>query len=499
MTANGDGLNFDFLDEPEPSQKPTVPTVPSPLGIPPVKAMEPGELLSDSAVESKASIFDDEPGEPAQTLDEIPDAIPNISDGGTEILVRGRTERKDFSEEFGTDPPDQAGVDPAPPEAAPVSETPPAPESWRTFESLSALVEPIESLIDQAPTHALQNPLGGQFYDSFADPAEDTPVGIETCADTVVGDSPFRDQPMLDGEPATNTELDDTPVISESGDMSLDILNDSGMSLSSMASVAGAAAASTIPKAIAAPTSGNQRVMLIAIGGYAIIVTALCVLLLGMLTKARNAGQLESLPDLKSIPPGKVAIYPVNSQMPAGHTLALGESQRFGNLRVEPIKVTRGPIQFQYYKPDADQKGYASGPVLKLWLKFTNESSSQAFVPLDGDLLFKRRVDASDAVRANQFLVQKQDKARNSPSAFLYDHQPESSNYDMAGQRLGQQLQPGESIETYIPTSEEGIDRLKGDLLWRVHLRKGHSPSGSGVTTLVEVAFTPEQIQSEGT
>ena len=176
----------------------------------------------------------------------------------------------------------------------------------------------------------------------------------------------------------------------------------------------------------------------------------------------------------------------------------MGEHQRYGNLRVEPIKVTRSPITFQHFSKDGEFKDYDSAPVLKLWVKFTNESKAQAFVPLDSDLLFRRHVDAQDTVRANNFLVHRVDKPRRYPLVFVYDH-PLASDWDMVEQHLGQSLEPGESLETYIPTTEEGIDRLRGDLLWRVQLRKGHSTQGNGVTTLVEVAFTADQIQTDGT
>ena len=253
------------------------------------------------------------------------------------------------------------------------------------------------------------------------------------------------------------------------------------------------------PVARAAPAPGSNRLLLIVMGGYALVVTALCVMLLSMLAKAREASQLESLPDLKPIPPGKVAIYKINTDLPAGHTLKLGEHQRYGNLRVQPLKVTRSPLRFQHFSKERSNEDYDSNsPVLKLWVKFTNESQDQAFVPLDSDLLFRRHVDAQETVRANNFLVHNVDKPRSYPLVFVYDQQ-ESSSWDLAGQQLGKSLEPGESLETYIPTTEEGIDHLKGNLLWRVQLRKGHSPGGYGVTTLVEVAFTAEQIQSEGT
>ena len=512
MTAHGDGLNFDFLDEPSPAKKPPVPPESSLPETPPAEIESTGVLdgfLDD--VKDKVpddghsnSIFDESPVAPVNSVDEIPKALPNISGGDTEILVRGRTELRDFTEDFGAGP---LGTLPAETTAEALFEGTP--------EFAAALTD--ASVEHQSPplSDAIQNPLGGLFFPTDEEGSHSPPPPSEadpanSHEDTVITEFSLPSRPVS-AEPETPTvettpepvalESDETLVTADPPEVSLDGLNDSGLSLSSVTSggfsdSAPATTASSMVKA--APAPGGSRVAVFALGGYALLVTALCVMLLMMLSKAREAGQLESLPDLKPIPPGKVAIYKINTELPAGHTLHLGDHQRYGNLRVEPLKVTRGTIQFQHFEKTGKVEDYNSDTVLKLWVKFTNESKEQAFVPLDSDLMFRRHRDAQDVVRANNFLVQTQDKPRSYPLVFVFDH-PQTGDWDMAGQQLGKELQPGESLETYIPTTEEGIDRLKGELLWRVQLRKGHSPRGNGVTTLVEVAFTADQIQSEGT
>ena len=491
MTANGDGLNFEFLNDPAPAKKPEPPqeTV--------AAAGESDGVLDDIDLDvvddaSSSSIFDEGPDTPVKSVDEIPEALPNDSGEDTEILVRGRAEIQDFTEDFGAGPALEAA-------AADTAQVP----AEEVVDLRSGLPESTGTPSAPVPSPALQNPLGGLFFsdESRADsPA--MPPAVKSLSDTVITEFSFpgRESPPVQqpAKPVPAPEMDDTHVTAEPPEVSLDGLHDSGMSLSSVTSaVATTTPSKTVTKAV--PASGGNRLLLIVMGGYALAVTALCVMLLSMLAKAREASQLESLPDLKPIPAGKVAVYKINTELPAGHTLKLGEHQRYGHLRVEPTKVTRSPIQFQHFSKSEDFKDYETSPVLKLWVKFTNESKEQAFIPLDADLMFRRHRDAQDVVRANNFLVQKQDKPRISPSlVFVYDH-PLSSDWDMAGQQLGKVLQPGESLVTYIPTTEEGIDRLKGALLWRVQLRKGHSSQGNGVTTLVEVAFTADQIQSDGT
>ena len=508
MTANGDGLNFDphSSTDPSPRAKPLASSPPPAPSDAQASLNTPDDLIGTADEESAASVFDDGPNVPVGSLDQIPEAIPNISDGGTEILVRGRTERRDFTEEFGAEAPSPDSEDSRDAVAierhSSVNDGIPQPGSESAPESYSALIDPIHALIDLAPASAIQNPIGGLFFDSFAN--SDSESGSPSCADTVVGGSPIQELPFASGVDTPTllpvdlaSEFETSHVTSESGEISFGETGDGVLSLSAVTSGGEVTGAISAAKPATPTQPGNQRTILIVLGGYAIVVTALCVLLIGMLAKARSAGQLESLPDLKPLPADKMAIYPTNTELPDGHTLKLGESQRYGNLRVEPLRVSRGPIHFQQVSGVGNTEGFASDPVLKLWVRLTNVSQNQAFVPLDAGLLFRRHQGARDRTRANNFLVEKSRKLQGDPLVFVY--KPLSSVLDMVGQQLGKQLQPGESVETYIPSTEEGIDTLKGDLLWRVQLRKGHSPSGAGVTTLVEVAFSQEQIQSEGT
>ena len=48
-----------------------------------------------------------------------------------------------------------------------------------------------------------------------------------------------------------------------------------------------------------------------------------------------------------------------------------------------------------------------------------------------------------------------------------------------------------------MPTCEADFSELTGDLVWRVHFRKGYGPKGRGVTTVFEVHFASKDIQNE--
>ncbi|QDT45423.1 hypothetical protein Pan241w_55430 [Gimesia alba] len=240
---------------------------------------------------------------------------------------------------------------------------------------------------------------------------------------------------------------------------------------------------------------------------YAIAAT----IMVAMLLYAKYLGdphQLESLPDLK--PPIKndeiaLQLVPENAELPPGHTLILGgPGRRFGNILVTPLRVTRGPLEFEHYTGDATKTRKPSQDVLKLYLRFENVSTDQTFEPLDQKLLLTRVSGKTQEsqLRANNFVSRVDQKRTDGKRVLVYD-MPPSWEWNLKDQNINQEekpqnLEPGESFETYVATNEAGIDDLKGELVWRLQLRKGYNPkSHRGVTTLIEVVFNSDQIETE--
>ncbi len=247
-----------------------------------------------------------------------------------------------------------------------------------------------------------------------------------------------------------------------------------------------------------------SRSTFVIVASYASAVTiALIYMLMNYGPTGGNRHALESLPDL--VPPMKenriaFNLVPEDAEMPPGHTLALGEMRRFGNLEITPLKVTRGMLDFVPFQGGGQASGRKPevGPVLKLWLKVRNVSSDQLIPPFGEELILKRVLtDDTFEYRANNFLALASDKTRDGHRVLLYDHT--QNLWNPKGQDLSRTLRPDETFETYLPTEPEGIDQLKGDLVWRVHFRKGfNSKSMRGVTTLIEVVFNRNDIQPEG-
>lgn len=256
--------------------------------------------------------------------------------------------------------------------------------------------------------------------------------------------------------------------------------------------------------AASADDAGSPRVVSMLLFVIVLSYASAMTLAFGYLLYKNQFGaphQLESLPDI--VPPmknGQVAmqLVPESAELPNGHTLALGESRRFGNVRVTPLRVTKEPLRFEYYTGDSKKSRAPTEPVLKLWVRFENVSRDQSFSPLDRKLLLSNVADGKHVgeVRSNQFVIRRADKPKSRPRVQIYDL-PADGEWDFEGFRAPPRLSPGETWDTYIPTTVEGLKQLEGNLVWRVHFRKGYHPqSNNGVTTLFEVRFNSNQIEN---
>jgi len=191
-----------------------------------------------------------------------------------------------------------------------------------------------------------------------------------------------------------------------------------------------------------------------------------------------------------------LTLVAVDSPMPDGHTLELGQTTRFGHIRVTPLRVSREALEFEALEQfDGQATREPIGPVLKLWLQLENASDDQDIAPLDR-LLMLSRLYENDRVMANNFI-----RPGNGESITLLHDNPLQGNWNWKGQGAdgieARVLKPGGLFETYVPTGTDGIDELDGPLVWRVHIRKGYSASGKGVTTIFEVAFDSSQIETD--
>lgn len=239
---------------------------------------------------------------------------------------------------------------------------------------------------------------------------------------------------------------------------------------------------------------GGMNIGSVLLLSYASAVTLILIMMLMRGTSAKPH-HLESLPDVAPEPENKLSYVPINATLAPGHTLKLGEKRRFGNIEVEALRVTYEPLQFKHYSGNPGKKKPESAPVLKLWLRFTNVSADQTIAPLDRPLLLRWVARAGSTTEfSNQYLFPA--NKHNDPNAVVSTYRmPQTSDWDLVGQELDRELAPGESYETYIASTDDGTAEIKGPIVWRVQMRKGFSPQGHGVTTMIEVDFDRKEVQ----
>jgi len=247
-------------------------------------------------------------------------------------------------------------------------------------------------------------------------------------------------------------------------------------------------------KALPAVTQsrGVPRFLFVMLAGYASAVT---IALIWLWWTRGRVHPLESLPDVE--PKSTSYIIPESSPLPKGHSLALGETRRFGDLEITPLRVIRGPallVAVSAGAGDADPEGESTFPLLKLWLRIRNVSDDQTFRPFGRELL---RLPGPSR-RFNTFVCRADQQREDGERVLVYHLWQSQHDLALQGQHVDRKLGPQETCETYVASSDQGIDDLKGDLVWRVHFRKGRNrKTGRGVTTLIDVALHSDAIQDE--
>jgi hypothetical protein len=369
------------------------------------------------------------------------------------------------------------------PDNAPATELPEQPEA--TIEQPVAAASEPEPSSDHtaevvepeaATTAALvgDEPEPGDAVSTMAE----APISVPATETVSVGDAPA---PLF----VANLEPVQEPA-AESTDLA---------TLTGLQAAAGAVEA---PSIVSVPAGhGVSLHTFTLVRNYAIAMTLAVIFLIYRLLNP-NMSALESLPDVK--PPKKddkivYKLVPEATEMPPGHRLSLGQSQRFGNLKVTPVRVTKEPVEFVHHLGHEGVPKESGPEVVKLWFEFENLSTDQSIAPLDG-LVFKRDDNDFDNVRSNNFACRLSQKKKGGKLAFVYDLN-EFDIWNLRDQNVDVEIAPGGKVETYIPTTEEGVAQLINSdepLIWRVHFRKGYSPRNYGVTTVIEVAFESSDI-----
>jgi len=303
----------------------------------------------------------------------------------------------------------------------------------------------------------------------------------------VVADSESAD-PVINSTPATIT----TPVSMSSGGRA---------SATSATSSDSTATADAVDSSSAPTRRGNTIPVPAWFPGFtaALLIIVLFLLFTGRIHLSADH-VLESLPDVRTLAPGEFQEVKASIAVPPGHVLALGESRRFGDVLVTPVKVTREPLEFQDFLTGKLVPSLTTPPALKLHLRFQNVSRKMAFPPYDAALMSHRFPPFSNDLNtlANSFLAEVTLAAEEFPERLLNYMQTMDNNFVLIGQNAGKVVAPGETLETYVASEPVPDDwNPTGRLRWRVQFRKGvHHKSKNGVTTLIDVHFNVTDIGS---
>jgi hypothetical protein len=270
---------------------------------------------------------------------------------------------------------------------------------------------------------------------------------------------------------------------------------DSGMQLGSQSSIIRRYTAEKLHGTV------SKKLFAMAISYSSAMTLAVLYLAWQLMNGGGTASSLESLPDVRPQRDADgdigMSLIKEGAEMPPGHTLALGDTRRFGNLKVTPLRVTRGPVKFEYHLKNDSQKKKDGDEILQLWLRFENVSTDQSIAPLDG-LVFRRdpAFEIGETDRANSFVCAQGHKKKDGHRVLVYELNADDI-WNLRDQNADFEIPPGETFDTYIPTTEEGVTELlsaDAPYIWRVHFRKGYSPQRYGVTTVVEVSFDKSDV-----
>lgn len=361
--------------------------------------------------------------------------------------------------------------------------------------------------------------------DSDTPVPEDAGQGVSVAISDFRSENPFVPQNSADGEPdesaTTNFHFDvggesdggasrvksasrpPNPSIPAAIDNSSELAAASSAATSPSMTSSGSPAFSEIPASARAAAFAKDdsdsrlswlSMLLIVVSTYASLLTIYVI----YSTLFNRTHQLESLPDLKTVQQrkGRAVVPSPKNEVPPGHELKLGQTGRFGEIRVTPLRVTRGPLSFTHFTGDPTRERQGSDPVLKLWLKFENVSNQKTITPIDSTLMYFHR-GTDDAIAYNVIFSRADRYHQKGRFFYHFGRIAADSEWLIVGQNANRALAPHEQYETFVP-SEENIDELSGDLVWRVHIRKGYGPqSGNGVTTLIDVRFHSDQIKPD--
>jgi hypothetical protein len=250
---------------------------------------------------------------------------------------------------------------------------------------------------------------------------------------------------------------------------------------------------------------------------YAVLATAAAGFLY-LRFQTRPPDLFDRMPDVEGdatgirYPAGRVLRFKrkdATAKLPAHLRVKLKDTLQIGDLEVTPKMVERKRVGVFARGKKAEP---CQGDSLVLTLNLKNTSDEYAFTPLDN--FFDRHWDGAGEIAPLTVLVAGPARFFGGPAKWFprdSKKQHDREWVDLAGRKDfdGTGLAPGASGEYQICTDGDdasvmgrlyGRQRYTGELLWRVHLRRGlvpHKGKQVPATAVIGVEFTLDQVKPD--
>jgi len=249
------------------------------------------------------------------------------------------------------------------------------------------------------------------------------------------------------------------------------------------ASSAGSTETSFTPT-VRKPSSGlSIPLLIVPLVSYAVLATILLLIVWkeNRRLKYENISPLDQIPDVEGDNPGvkkgRVQItYPnPEEKLPDYLKTTVGKKITIGNLEFEPLKVTREHIYVESKGTIAEKE---DDPSLVLHFRVKNLSSDHSFAPMDAYFYRLIKAGASDDIDSYTRLQIGQYTLIGGPAEWA-PHGSKKLRETVRGQDTTKVLGPGESMTSFICTDprkgklDKMLTQNKGDMLWRIQLRRG--------------------------
>jgi len=256
--------------------------------------------------------------------------------------------------------------------------------------------------------------------------------------------------------------------------------------------------------------AGSLKIALVAVIGYAVVMTALAVygLFFKPSEKLDPGHPLSTIPDSfgEFDPASRKKVqafkFPVDGELPAAQRASLGGKVTIGQLEIQPVKVERRPLVLVTESVSGKQQKTRLNPALVLTLSIKNTGDVPIY-PMDP--AFSRRQVSGQEKPLTRVVVGKQSFA----GGFIewpLDPSSYKKKIELQQEQDSTALKPGDTREYVVFTDTRAevinaVETASDPVQWRVQVRRGVIPFRGKeipVTAIIGVDFWGTDVKKLG-